>query len=345
MEKTVRVNENCLVRNQKCDRIFEGSKTCFIACPSSEEVALELEIIKQKLKEVNIAPYIAVEEREFQKDIFCEKICSKIIESQFCIAILNDVIDKADKTRKPNANVYYEYGLMTAFRKKIIPIQLEGQSLAFNIQSLDTVKYTQKRFIKQMEEAIKQILLVVVESEDKNPVNQDINLILANKGLFGIDKNNIEAYPNSIIDAFERCIKFSSPLGFSLYQRLEDNCILFVINKENLPIKEIILMSKLLTLNIKNYIETLSGEIENQAIKANFDLDTLKSSEHVKNDYANNLRIESIFDDYNNKLMLENSKIIVLVDDNEDSQLLKSEYSKMCEEIGFELNMEELLLD
>ena len=85
--------------------------------------------------QAHIEPYIAVEQRAFQKDIFCEKICSKIIESQFCIVFLNDVIDEVDRVRKPNANVYYEYGLMTAFGKKIIPIQLEGQSLAFNPSS------------------------------------------------------------------------------------------------------------------------------------------------------------------------------------------------------------------
>jgi len=141
----ININRDCIVRHQDCKRIFGGSRICFVASPSSEEVALELEIIKQKLREMNIEPYIAVEQREFQKDIFCEKICSKIIESLFCIVILNDVEDE-NGVRKPNANVYYEYGLMTAFKKKIIPIQLEGQKLAFNIQSLDTLKYTRKDF-------------------------------------------------------------------------------------------------------------------------------------------------------------------------------------------------------
>ena len=113
------------MRRQDCKRIFEGSRICFVASPNSEEVALELEIIQQVLRDANIEPYIAVEQREFQKDIFCEKICSKIIESQFCIVILKEVAEK------PNANVYYEYGLMTAFHKKIIPIRPEGQSLVY----------------------------------------------------------------------------------------------------------------------------------------------------------------------------------------------------------------------
>jgi hypothetical protein len=128
MQNSFVINERCLVRHLDCKRIFAGSRICFIACPNSEEISLELEIIKQKLREVNIEPYVAVDNRDFQKDIFCEKICAKIIESQFCIVILNDVIDVEDNVRKPNANVYYEYGLMTAFRKKIIPIQLKTQS-------------------------------------------------------------------------------------------------------------------------------------------------------------------------------------------------------------------------
>jgi len=107
MTLSIRINEECLVRHQDCKRIFGGSRICFVACPNSDEIALELEIIRQKLREVNIEPYVAIDEREFQKDIFCEKICTKIIESQFCITILNDVKDSLDGINKPNANVYY----------------------------------------------------------------------------------------------------------------------------------------------------------------------------------------------------------------------------------------------
>ena len=89
LKKRMRENPNCLIRYQPCKRIFEGSRMCFIATPFSEEVELELAIIKQKLKENNIEPYIAAEEKEYQKDIFCEKICSKIIESLFCFVVLN----------------------------------------------------------------------------------------------------------------------------------------------------------------------------------------------------------------------------------------------------------------
>lgn len=129
-------NQSCIVRDtHECKRIFEGSKICFIASPSNDEIVFELDIIQKKLIDVNVEPYIAAKKSIFQEDIFCSKICSKIIESKFCIVILNE-----DNKGIPNPNVYYEYGLMMAFRKKIIPIQLKEQNLPFNIQNLDTLK-------------------------------------------------------------------------------------------------------------------------------------------------------------------------------------------------------------
>jgi hypothetical protein len=184
--KEVKINKKCIVRNQECKRIFEGSRICFIACPNNDEVALELQIIQQSLREANIEPYIAVENREYQKDIFCEKICSKIIESQLCIVILNDVVDKKDNITKPNANVYYEYGLMTAFCKKIIPVQLENQNLAFNIQSLDTLKYNKKNFKAQIDEAVQIMLLSTEEDNELLISSSNFDLILDILGLVKI---------------------------------------------------------------------------------------------------------------------------------------------------------------
>ena len=43
-------NEKCFVRkDHDCGRYFGVSKTCFVACPDSEEIGLELEVIKGKL--------------------------------------------------------------------------------------------------------------------------------------------------------------------------------------------------------------------------------------------------------------------------------------------------------
>jgi hypothetical protein len=55
----------------------------------------------------------------------------------------------------PNPNVYYEYGLMTAMNKHVIPLQKEDMTLAFNIQSYDTVKYTPANIGAELNRAIK----------------------------------------------------------------------------------------------------------------------------------------------------------------------------------------------
>jgi len=87
------------------------------------------------------------------QDIFCTKICGKIIESQFCLVILDDLV--RDGVNIPNPNVYYEYGLMTSLGKHIIPLQKDGLKLAFNIQSYDTVKYTPRNIGTELDRAIK----------------------------------------------------------------------------------------------------------------------------------------------------------------------------------------------
>jgi len=252
----IRVHDRCLVRHQDCKRIFGGSRTCFVACPNSEEIALELEIIRQKLREANIEPYIAVDQRDFQKDIFCEKICTKIIESLFCIVVLNDVTDIGDNIRKPNANVYYEYGLMTAFQKKIVPIQLAGHTLAFNIQSLDTLKYNHKEFPRQIEEAIRMTLLDLEaeqsEKEEKIPEG-NVEWTLDFMGLIRADDRY--RFRN------ERVLS-SASLGFHAFHRPRDGRLFYVgIFKAEDTEQDMLLRAKMLTLRIKNYCDQMDNEL------------------------------------------------------------------------------------
>lgn len=252
----IRVHDRCLVRHQDCRRIFGGSRTCFVACPNSDEIALELEIIRQKLREANIEPYIAVDQRDFQKDIFCEKICTKIIESLFCVVVLNDVTDIGDGVRKPNANVYYEYGLMTAFEKKIVPVQLAGHSLAFNIQSLDTLKYSHKDFPRQIEEAIRMTLLDLdadqSEKEEKAPEG-NVEWILDIMGLIRADDRYRFRH--------ERVLS-SASLGFQAFHRPRDGRLFYVgIFKAEHTEQDLLLRVKMLTLRIKNYCDQMSNEL------------------------------------------------------------------------------------
>ncbi|MDQ1286093.1 MAG: hypothetical protein QG663_1519 [Thermodesulfobacteriota bacterium] len=122
-----------------------------------------LELISEKLKRLGIDPIIAVKDRAYGQDIFCTKICGKIIESRFCIVILNDLIE--NEIRIPNPNVYYEYGLMTSLRKHIIPLQKEDLNLAFNIQSHDTIKYNSRNIGTEIEIAIRNAIKLTEKKE------------------------------------------------------------------------------------------------------------------------------------------------------------------------------------
>jgi hypothetical protein len=133
--------------------MYGASKSCFIACPTNDDLEPILGLMSEKLTKLGIEPIIAVKERAYGQDIFCTKICGKIIESRFCIVILDDAVK--DGTNLPNPNVYYEYGLMTAFRKHIIPLQKEDLELAFNIQSYDTIKYNSRNIGVELDRAIR----------------------------------------------------------------------------------------------------------------------------------------------------------------------------------------------
>lgn len=148
------VVEKCFIRKgHRCDKMLGASKSCFIACPADDELDPMLELIGEKLARAGIEAVVAVKDRAYGQDIFCTKICGKIIESQFCIVILDETV--RDGHQVSNPNVYYEYGLMTALGKHIVPLQKDGMALAFNIRSFDTVIYTPKNMGLELDAAIK----------------------------------------------------------------------------------------------------------------------------------------------------------------------------------------------
>lgn len=156
--------EQCFIRKQhKCGKMYGASKSCFIACPTNDDLEPILGLMSEKLAKLGIEPIIAVKERAYGQDIFCTKICGKIIESRFCIVILDDAVKEG--TNVPNPNVYYEYGLMTALRKHIIPLQKEALELAFNIQSYDTIKYNARNVGAELERAIRDAVKLTEAAE------------------------------------------------------------------------------------------------------------------------------------------------------------------------------------
>jgi len=156
----------CVVRkDHPCGKFLGASKSCFVACPSTDEVNIMLDLIIEKLTKIGVEPVIAIKERAYGQDIFCIKICGKIIESQFCLVILDDTIEPTNGSgvNIPNPNVYYEYGLMTALNKHVIPLQKEGQELAFNIQTHDTIKYTPRNLSTELDKAFKDAIKTTQE--------------------------------------------------------------------------------------------------------------------------------------------------------------------------------------
>ncbi|MBC8468290.1 MAG: hypothetical protein H8D56_02360 [Planctomycetes bacterium] len=196
----LQVIERCFIRkDHDCGKIKGASKSCFVACPKEDELEPILELISEKLAKVGIEAVIAVKERAYGQDIFCTKICGKIIESKFCVVILDDEID--DGKNIPNPNVYYEYGLMTSLEKHIIPLQKENLKLAFNIQSYDTIKYNLKNIGKELDRAIRDAIKITEEgAEPKRADFISQKIILRSFELAGFKIKSDSWFLNDVID-------------------------------------------------------------------------------------------------------------------------------------------------
>lgn len=99
---------------------------------------------------------------------------------------------------------------MTASHKKIILLQAKEQRLAFNIQSLDTVKYTQRNFKQEVKSEIESILM-----PPEKPKRQEADLVPKRLqmylGLKGINWPQIAEHSD-----FEYALTLGADLGFLL---------------------------------------------------------------------------------------------------------------------------------
>lgn len=205
MDKSIRTNEQCIIGMPRCDFAFSSSRSCFIGY-SFEESTLEKTIIRRILEENDFIPEDAGSNFAPGKLVFCSKICSKIITSQFCIILLNN--ERAKEIEYANANVQMEYGLMLGFNKYVIPFQQEEDKLSFNISGLDTIKYTNKNFESKATDAIiEAISETAPESGSTVPTDQ-------NKMSFLFSKNATVAALDS--DGELDIFRLGSPVGFNL---------------------------------------------------------------------------------------------------------------------------------
>lgn len=180
MDNRVRKNEVCVVNLPGCGYVFASSPSCFIAYGFGRS-ALEMEILSSLLKERRIEAYEAAGALAPGQQVFCLKICSKIIQSQFCIVLLNN--ETKGRVQKPNANVHMEYGLMIGFNKHILPFQHTDYHLEFNVAGLDTIKYDNNSFKIKATRAIDDAILKTVQtSRELAPVSSDVGSYLLLRG-------------------------------------------------------------------------------------------------------------------------------------------------------------------
>ena len=205
MDKTIRRNETCIIGLPRCDFVFSSTRSCFIAY-GFDESTLEMTLLRKLLEERGIQPIEAGGSFAPAQSAFCAKICSKIITSQFCIALLNN--DEKNGMEIPNANVNMEYGLMLGFNKYVIPFQRESQKLPFNVAGLDTSKYNTRNFEKESIDAIEQaIKLTNQENVPQDTSDQFLQLFFLNRN-----------YTWSPLDSEgeKNIFRLGSPLGFNL---------------------------------------------------------------------------------------------------------------------------------
>lgn len=205
MDITIRKNEHCIVGLPRCDFVFSSTRACFVAY-GFKTSPLEMTIIRNLLEQKGIQCEEAGGKLAPGQNAFCQKICSKIITSQFCIVLLNH--DKEKGKLVPNANVNMEYGLMLGFNKYVVPFQQETHPLPFNVAGLDTVKYDNTSFESQASGAID--IAIEKTRQDQASLTPPDQLI----GLFLLSKKALYSPIDS--DGEKNIFRMGSPFSFNL---------------------------------------------------------------------------------------------------------------------------------
>ncbi|MEI8395580.1 MAG: hypothetical protein WCF85_12640 [Rhodospirillaceae bacterium] len=175
MDCRTRRHENCIINLPRCDYHFSSQRSCFIGFGFVDS-PLEVDILKSILEKYNIVPVEAGSSTE-QGLVFCGKICSQIITSQFCAILLNS--SSINSVTVPNANVNIEYGMMLGFNKYIIPFVREGQQLPFNVRGIDMVFYNSTNFKEKATKAIeKSIQSTTTQIPSDTTFNYKLNMFL-----------------------------------------------------------------------------------------------------------------------------------------------------------------------
>jgi len=300
VDKSIRKNEICIIGLPRCDYVFSSTRSCFIAY-GFEESTLEMNILKDILKEKDVEAVEAGGSLSPAQNAFCAKICSKIIASQFCIVLLNN--EETKDSEIPNANVNMEYGLMLGFNKYIIPFQRKNQKLPFNVAGLDTIKYTNTDFQRLAEEAIAQAIQV---TKQELPIDVGLDAIIET---FLLSKKTTVTNINELGE--RQVFELGRPFGFYLLNDFSGFTYIYLGNFTNLRPETIIWRVRLLNDLFSERIGTLP-----QRIKLG-----IASKEAIP------LLVE----------FLSKMKIWLIVNSDEDKQQIETELNKKPIQFGFEV--------
>jgi len=262
MENTIRKNEKCFIGLPICGYGFESAKSCFVACPSEDKYNLEIDTIKNILESKQYVCEVALKRIDPGNFAFCTKICSKIIQSQFCMVLLDPSYDK-DAREIPNPNVHLEYGMMISQNKYIIPLQRVDYELPFNIAPLDTVKYNDSNFKIKVTEAIENAVSLFSANKPLTQPSQLPNLLI----FYSLKEYN---FSDTSIQQLDRLYKLGAIFGFSLFDIESEVKYKYVGIFAYEEPKIIILHTKLLINKIISLFESLMARNQSVEEKSRF---------------------------------------------------------------------------
>lgn len=169
---------------------------------------------------------------------------------------------------------------MLAFHKHVLPFQIKGDSLAFNIRPLDTLLYTKSDFKKIADQAIDSAILAAGTTARPTRALASSQLLLKYLTVRGL-----RVTPLTTDDA-NNLFRLGNSLGFYL---LDGNEIVYFGMFDAEPAKEIVFRVKLLLQNLHQAYElfenvtskTMAAEAvaQTEALKSRIRIEVLISNE------------------------------------------------------------------
>lgn len=301
-------NDRCILRDMACRARFESTRTCFIAASTEAEEVLDE--VKEVLGQVGIEPCRPETIHLSDMQVFCENVCSKVIESLLCIAFIGGT-DRA---------VHFEYGLMTALGKKIIPVQLGEGPATVNVHDATTIRFTRETFAQRLDDAVRLRLLRSREVRTgKVRPSFDMEWVLDFLGLIR-DEGTLE-------ERLSRSMALPS-LDVSLYKEPESELLCFVRPfGPTSTADDVLLLLKVLLRRLKNHVEDLSKRIR-------------EAHEEIS-DYG------SVSREAHDALMLEDdvealrrARVIVIKDEVDDKGRITTAFEQLGTRIGLPLRLD-----